>query len=495
MKILLINPAVLGMYKAAKIFTPPMGLTYIASYLRENGHNVQFIDCTVNDNSIDYSYADLVGITSCTYNYNTALEYAQQAHECGKTVVMGGVHVSCMPNEALMSGYVDYVVRGEGEETMLELVNVLESGGEKMFIEKIKGLSWYDKQDNVIKHNPDRPAISNLDKLPYPARDLLDIDYYKKMKLDKNKSTITVLTSRGCPYKCNYCVIPKINSRIWREREVNCVTDEVETLLNDYGFKAILFVDDNLTINKNRTIELCKEFIRRKLDFKWWCQSRADTIANNEDMVETMAEAGCITVFLGLESGSDKVLKNYNKKSTSDTGINAVDMLNKYGIGPFGAFIIGSYDETPEDIDKTINYSLELNLESAQYSILTPYPGTDIYKFLKDKLLTRNWDLFDGVHALFNTKHLSTQELNKILYKAYRKYYFRLKYFFNFSNKISTSSLLSLLHYAKNLKNKSWKNLYNLYKDKPIYEPLEDLNTQETKIEKPLTDISDEKGP
>jgi len=484
MKILLISPPVSGMYKAANIFTPPIGLLYIGSYLIANGHNIHFIDGTINNNPIDYSDADLVGITSCTYDYNQALEYAREAHESGKLVVMGGVHVSCMPDEALMSGYVDFVVRGEGEETALELANTLQSNGKNFKLDKVKGLSWYDKKNNVIKHNPDRHAISHLDSLPYPARDLLDINYYKKMKLDRSKPAINVLSSRGCPYKCNYCVIPKMNSRIWRQREVDCVADEIESVLDNYGFGAVVFVDDNLTINKNRTIQMCREFINRRLDFIWWCQSRADTIANNEDMVEAMAESGCINVFLGLESGNDKVLKSYNKKTTADIGVKAVNMLNKYSIRPIGAFMLGSDDETPEDIDMTINYSLDLNLDSAQYSLLTPYPGTDIYKVLKDKLITRNWDLFDGAHALFNTKYLTIHELNKFLCKAYKKFYFRLKYILDFSNGLSISSIVSLLNMVKNRKNKKIDKLYNAYNDKPIYEPLEDLIEQETKIEK-----------
>lgn len=461
------------MYKSAKVIIPPIGLLYVASYLRSHGHDVQVIDRTTMEGMIDYSHAEIVGITSMTLNFLEALRYAREAKESGKLVMMGGVHVSCSPSEALLTGNVDFVIRGEGEETALNLVTALDIEKNNFRPEKIEGISWYDKSSRKVIHNPDRSAIADLDTLPYPARDMLDISFYKQTTLHKTKPAITLLTSRGCPYKCNFCVVPKINSRRWRERNITNVADEIETLQKQFGFEAIIFVDDILTLNPQRTMEMCKEFIRRGFDIAWWCQSRADALVKNEEMTGLMAQSGCVTCFLGLESGNEKTLQAFNKRSTTDTGVQAVRTMNKYGIGAYGAFIIGADDETKDDINTTIEYARTIGLNTAQFSLLTPYPGTTIFRELKHKLVTFNWDLYDGTHSLFNTRHLTIPELNKLLNKAYRRFYLRPSYLIDSVKRLPYSTMFSLLKYVKDSRKRSINDLY-----KPTPNPvIDDIDT------------------
>ncbi len=477
MKILLINPPLHGMYKAAKVIIPPIGLLYVASYLRANGHDVEVFDNTTRQGPIDYSRADIIGVTSMTQNFPEALEYAREAKEAGKPVMMGGVHVSCSPSEALMSGGVDYVIRGEGEETALDLINALEAGKRHFNPRDIDGLSWLDHETSTIVHNRDRVPIENLDTLPYPARDLLDIGYYKQTTLNRTKPAITLLTSRGCPYKCNFCVVPKINSRKWREREVGSVVDEIESLQTDFGFEAIIFVDDILTINAKRTIAMCREFEKRGFDIAWWCQSRADTLVKNAEMTARMAESGCVTCFLGLESGNEKTLTAFNKRSSTDVGRRAVRTMNENGIGAYGAFIIGADDETEPDIMNTISYATSINLNTAQFSILTPYPGTDIFRDLKHRLVTFNWSLYDGAHALYNTRHLSIHQLNGLLKKAYRTFYLRPTYLLDGVKRLPFSALKSLLGYVRNSRKDISDELYRQTPN-PVYDDIDNLSRQ-----------------
>ncbi|MFQ6091455.1 MAG: B12-binding domain-containing radical SAM protein [bacterium] len=431
MKVLLVNPPLAGLYDSAGIVLPPLGLLYVAAVLREGGHHVRVLDLSANHRPLDFDGVDVVGITCTTSQYSRAIKYARAAKEAGKIVVMGGAHATFTAEEIFQTGSVDYVVRGEGEYTALELMNGLQRGGGAFDPGPIMGLSWFDRKEGRVVNNPDRPFVRDLDTIPYPARNLLAFESYQPQKLRVHTPSLTVLTSRGCPFHCTYCVVHRMNGRQWRSRHPVAVVDEIEEACQRYDFKEVVFLDDNLTFNVGRVLRLCHEMMRRNLNLTWWCMSRTDTIAKNEEMVAKMAQAGCTSVFLGLETANETVLQAYHKRATADVGAKAVALLKKYGISTLGAFMIGEVTESRQDIEKTIGYAVDLDPEVAQFSILTPYPGTTIFERLKDRLITRDWSKFDGAHGVFDSDHLTARQMEKLLRRAYQKFYLRPRRLFS----------------------------------------------------------------
>ena len=422
MRVLLINPKVCSALQATKTILPPLGLAYIAAVLKEGGHEVQLIDMSVYDGKPDFSRCDLVGVTATSSQLLDGLEFAKEAKELGKVVVMGGSHASFMTQELLKSGQVDYIVRGEGEYTMLELVNALEAEGKHFDPRKVPGISWQDKETGRVIDNPPRPFVRELDALPLPARELLDMEAYKITRL-QNLPCTSILTSRGCPYDCSFCCSTQLNGKKWRRRDAKLVVDEIELLVDRYGFSAIAFIDDNLAINVPRAKEMCDEIVRRGLKIKWWAMCSADPLVKSEELLEKMAASGCDKIFIGLETPNERVLEEYNKKASVDVGRRAVEALKRHGIKVMGAFILGEMYETEEDIMNTIRYANELKCESVQFSILTPYPGTRMFLQLQDRIITRDWRKYDGLHAVYRPYNVTPERLEKLLRKAWRNFY------------------------------------------------------------------------
>ncbi|OPX32140.1 MAG: hypothetical protein B1H40_02955 [Candidatus Latescibacteria bacterium 4484_181] len=420
MRVLLVNPSsAINLYRQFGGNLPPLGLAYLASVLREDAHQVEIADLEVEPGrKVDFSRYDLVGITSLTPQYSRALELARLAKKEGIHVVMGGYHVSFQDQEALSTGVVDYVVRGEGEHVFRELVNCLELGRK---VDDVPGISFM--KDGHLFRNPQAPYISDLDRLPLPARDLLPMDKYVTM-LDEHRAT-SMVTSRGCPFNCTFCVSSKMGGLKWRTRTIDSIINEIKDIKDRYGYRGFLFMDDNFTLNPKRVIQFAEQLIKRRLNIFWWCFSRVDTIVKNEYMVKKMAEAGARTVFLGVESANQETLDEYHKKITLRQLYRAWEILRDYKLKIWGSFIIGGVHETKKMIDQTIQLARKLNPDTAQFSILTPYPGTQLFKSVKDRIVVHNWDLYDGIHAVMRTKHLSPAEIQKSIVKAYSKFYLR----------------------------------------------------------------------
>jgi anaerobic magnesium-protoporphyrin IX monomethyl ester cyclase len=453
MNILLVVPPLPSLYYTANVIFPPLALMYVASVLEQDGHDVQIRDLTIDKSPIDYSSVDIVGVTCTTPQYNAALQIAKEAHEHGKIVLMGGVHVTFTAEETLKTGYVDYVIRGEGEDTVRELCRALQEHGRRFDPMKIHGISWYDPETKSVMHSPERHAIMDINRIPYPARHLVDMKGYPS-RLNNQRAT-TLLGSRGCPYKCVYCVVPNMNSAIYRQRSPESIVDEVEHIVDNYGVSGILFVDDNFTINIHNTMRFCEELMRRKIDILWWCQSRADTLLKHEEMVDKMAQSGCYMVFLGLESPNERVLKSYNKKLKGDEGEQVVKLLSKYGIKTMGSFMMGEIHETEEEVENTINYATHIDPTYAQFSILTPFPGTKLFAMIKDRILHFNWELFDGAHSVLRLDYLTKDQIEGLLKKAYKKFYLRASripfYLKNVLNPLRIKDSLRIVHRVRQL--------------------------------------------
>jgi anaerobic magnesium-protoporphyrin IX monomethyl ester cyclase len=422
MKILLINPANAGILRAVGVHFPPAGPLYLGSYLEKEGYHVEIKDFCTSGESPDYFKYDLVGISTDTTRHNKAMEIARRAKEADCIVVMGGPHPCYIDEEILASPWVDFIVHGEGEETLLELLKTLEGGGKDW--EGIQGLSF--QRDEEVVRTPPRPFIQDLDSLPIPARHLIDMDLYRKTKFG-DRAITPVVTSRGCPTNCNFCSSSSFFGRRWRVRSPDSVVEELEELYNKYGFGAVAFVDDNFTLSPERVVAISERIIRKGLDIWWWNFSRAENIVKNEEILEVMKRAGAKTIYIGVESANPQTLTELGKKMDLDTVVRAVEMLKRHGFEIFASYILGSPRDKAKDIHETIRFAKRLDTNVAQFSILTPYPGTALYEELKERIWTRHWSFYDSQHLVYKHEHISFIRMEWLLLKANFLYYTRSK--------------------------------------------------------------------
>ena len=421
MKILLINPPAINFYHRIGLKLPPLGLAYLASILRDKKHSVKIVDLNVEP--LDYRFLpykdfDIVGISVDTTRYPVSRKIAIAAKNHKVKVVMGGPHAAFFDEEILTSESVDYVIRGEGEHGMLDLVERLDSGGE---LERVDGLSFRDN-GNWFK-NPSRSFIQDLDSLSFPARELLPLNLYTH-NMGKRFSA-TMVTSRGCPFNCDFCSCSEFSGIKWRTRSVENIIEEISVLYNRYGYRAISFLDDNFTLNPNRVIEFCESILRRGWNIEWWAFSRIDTIIKNEKMVGLMAKAGLKQVFIGFESADQNTLDGFGKKLDTGNIFKGVEILKKNKIDIWGSFIIGALKESKEMVKKTIRFAKIIDPAFAQFSILTPYPGTKLYDSVKNRLLTNNWEIFWGGQPVIRLDKITPKELQRLIVRAYLSFYLR----------------------------------------------------------------------
>ena len=423
MNILLVSPYRGVMFELAGIRMQPLGVSYIAAALKAAGHDVQ-IQLLEDASALpDFTGADVVGISCNTVQFNSGLKVARMAKERGKVVIMGGAHPTSCPTEALKSGYVDYVVRAEGEITVVELLDGIKNSGKNFNPGKVFGISWVDKESGKVVHNPARPFIQDLDRLPFPIRDA-DWRYGNDGRHHKSVD-YPLITTRGCPYGCKFCDVHLVAGRRFRIRSIENVVREIEEVLTKYEPEKIIIVDDIINFNNERITELFNALIRRNIDAVRWVMGRGDHLIKNPETAGIMAEAGVQQMFLGIESPNERILKAYKKggKASGETSVKAVRLLKEHGIETWGAFIIGEPSETMEDINRTISFAKMINPGTAQFTILTPYPGTALWHEVEPKLLTRNWDLFDAMHSVFKTEHIQPKDLEHAVLKAYRSFY------------------------------------------------------------------------
>jgi anaerobic magnesium-protoporphyrin IX monomethyl ester cyclase len=384
-------------------------------------------------------------ITSTTSQYPLALKHANYAREKGKTVVMGGPHPSFMYEDILRTGQVDYVVVSEGELTSCELAEALAGG--RVVPEGIKGLAWLE--DGQVRTSQSRPFIEDIDTIPIPDRTFLNIDAYRRTKLEKVYPATTMITSRGCPFDCSFCVSTQLTGSRWRKHSVDHVIEELRELVEVYGFEGVFFSDDNFSVDMKRIRELCGRIIEEKIKVRWWAMSRADTIVRNEQDIPLMRESGCGTVFLGVESPDERTLEAYNKKSTADTSREAVEILHRNGIRVQGSYILGGPGETVADIRRAVKYACQLNAKITQFTLLTPYPGSRLYYDVKDRICTDDWSLFDGMHAVFDSEGASVEQREREHRRAYRKFYTRPSYLLKHWRTINYKKTFSLIKSLK----------------------------------------------
>lgn len=436
MKITFLNPPQPNSkYKFLGVVAPSLGIGYIAAVLEQNNYDVDVLDSSALELSYDEigeemlkRNPDIVSISALTPTIGAALDAADKIKNVkpDTIVVFGGYHPTFEYENLLKEEEsIDVIVRGEGEYTMLELVQKIESGGD---LKDVQGLAFIDdtSEDKTIIVTPDRPPIQDLDELPFPAFHLFPMEKYKILNITTNVATI--ITTRGCPMQCSFCSSAALHGKHLRRRSYENVVDEIEMRLQEQNIDTIAFMDDTFTLDVKFVKNFCEEIKRRGLKFWWGCTSRVDTLS--EELLEMMKDAGCITIFMGVESADQQMLDKMNKNITVRKTMNAFKLARKVGIRTIASCVIGMPEDTRESMKKTIDFVSSLKPNYALFSLATPYPGTRFYKetFEKNLIKIRDWSKYTLINPILETIDCSKDDLRSIQKKAFIKFYIRPGY-------------------------------------------------------------------
>jgi anaerobic magnesium-protoporphyrin IX monomethyl ester cyclase len=431
LKITLVNPPYPPNAHSHPPFIP-LGLAYLGAVAEKEGHQVTVIDCQGEKLTYDTFRqrikqvpSDIVGVTSTTLLYNSAktiMEIAREEQPNAVTMI-GGSHVSFWDENALNeSPAIDIIVRREGELTFLELLHRIEA---KKNFEGVLGITFRGGDGKIIR-NEDRPFLHDLDSLPSPAYHLLPLDSYHRM----GKTIFPIVTSRGCVQWCDFCSTVRMFGRGYRVRSPKKVVDDMEMLHNKYGQSQFTFYDDAFTVNRQHTLEMCADIKARNLDVTWDCETRVDAV--DKELLEKMHNAGCITIWFGVESGSERILDQMHKKIKPEGVRAAFKMAQKAGMMTIASAVIGFPGETEETAWETINFINSLNPDDIGFYVATPYPGTPMYEQVVKNgwLRVTDFNKYDTATPTFETPDLSMEKIREIKYKAHQKFYLRPSYVF-----------------------------------------------------------------
>ncbi len=437
MKIVLINPPWYFAGADDKIISQNLAIGYLAGFLRSQNIEVAIIDSLadgfsnherVNRNDKEYiqvglSYSDIcarigsdvthVGITvpfSHLAPISRQLAKAVKELDNKLQVVIGGVFPSTFPEEAL-TGNVDYVVRGEGEQSLLALMKGQEPA-------EIRGLVY--KKNGIVHNNGVSLSIANLDEIPFPARDMLPVEKYFSLspRMESNKRTFSMITSRGCPYDCNFCSVHSVYGYKWRGRSPSNVIAEVEMLVRNYNINHIEFEDDNLTLNKERAESIFDGLINLKRDITWSAHNGVRVDMLDKKLIKKMGKSGCVRLNLAIESGNKSVLNYMNKKLSLEKVVEVVRYCSEEKIRTIGFLLVGYPGETKESFAETLAFFkklLSMGLNGVAPFIVNPYPGTKLYdNCRRNNLLTKQIDI-DHFFSVWDANDIliSTDKFNK----------------------------------------------------------------------------------
>jgi anaerobic magnesium-protoporphyrin IX monomethyl ester cyclase len=443
MKILFINPPTINIIgtnlpqalQEVEDPMPPLGLMYLAAYLEKNtNYDIAILDCPIEgldydqlEKRLEQEKPEVIGITTMTFTLLDVIKTVQIIKRINPKikVILGGPHIHIYPEETIKIEGVDYLVLGEGERPLKDLLENL-GNTEKLY--EIKGIVFKDG-GKIINTGP-REAIKDLDELPFPARHLTPYKKYGSM-IARGFPVTTMFTSRGCPYKCLFCDRPHLG-KAFRGRSANNVVDEIEEC-QKMGIKEIFIYDDTFGVDRQRVLDICDEILKRKLEIAWDVRNRVNVV--DEEILQKMKEAGCSRIHYGVEAGTQKILDVLRKGITLDQARKAFALTKKVSIQTLAYFMIGSPTETRKDILETIKFMKKLNPDYVHIGITTPFPATDLYRLgLEEKVLPCDyWKKFaenpssDFVPFVWE-KELSREELFYLLKKAYRSFYLRPSY-------------------------------------------------------------------
>jgi len=433
-------------YNAPSFLLPPIELMYICGMLdNEKDVNIKFLDAIAENK--DYSefisifknfspdiFITILGIETIDKEIRFLSEIKTNLPDCN--IVAFGYLPTLFPEEILRKSAVDFIIKGEPEITVQKLYRALKTGS----FENLKGINGLVyKNRNKISYGLPQKRIEELDSIPFPMREVININKYSEPLMAKPFTTIQ--SSRGCPFKCIYCVPSYGRKVVFRSAEN--VVEEIKVCINRFKIKSIRFMDDTFTLNKERVIKICNLIKKEKLKFKWSILSRPDTIS--EDVLNSMKSAGCKRIYLGIESGLQRFLDFYRRGYDLKVIERAVRVIKKSNIEVVGFFISGFPIETKDEFRKTIDFAKRLKCDYYILDNLMPYPGTELFKMKKDKI---KFSLFPFISDFEDRDEIETRKREKEFYKAV---YFNTKFILGklFSLKFDLNNFISLLQHLK----------------------------------------------
>jgi anaerobic magnesium-protoporphyrin IX monomethyl ester cyclase len=444
MRILLINPPPppkqrvsrglmggFGMVVGDGLCYPPLDLMYVAAILRRDDHEVELVDAEARVTDPDEVLAraverapQVVGLatSSATIELDLALGDRIKQALPDTLVFVTGSQGSKIPDMAMGVSAIDAVVRGEPELSVSEMVSKLAAGEDPLSAD---GVSV--RRGDAIEHNPDRPMLKGdaLDALPFPSRDLLPNDPYRIPTMEGPMQTVQ--SSRGCPINCTYCGYVVAQGIPWRGRSAANVFAELQEVVQKHGVTNVVFRDPLFAYDRDRVLELCDMLTEAGLGLQWQCETAIKTL--DDEMLERMARAGCMSVSFGVESGNAELQKKYSrgKIKDHDHAKVVVDSCRRHGISTRGFFMIGFPEETPEMAAETINLAVYLDPDTVQFTAVTPYPDT---KLFKESMASRGDEDFDysrftGTTPVGVAQAMTGDQVSRLLRRAYRRFYLR----------------------------------------------------------------------
>ena len=402
----------------------PIGLAYVAAALEKSGFQVDMLDNYLLGKPIDEVKRELksrnpeiVGITCSSATYSRCVETAKAVKETLPSckVVVGGWHPSYKPESMLQHSEIDYVVMGEGERAMVELATHISKGGKGKAVADIAGVAY--RHEGKIVKNP-QSFISNLDELPFPAWHLLPLHLYdRRIEFLDAKPVDNMSIARGCPFNCAFCEIKQLWGTTCRIFSPPRILAEIKYLMANFGTRGIYFINDNFTIRKKETMELCSLIRENKLDIEWVCDTRADLISR--DLLKEMKAAGCKTIWFGGESGSPRILKKLNKTVTLEQTERALKMCREEGIQTACSFLLGIPGETVAEMNATFKFARKIDPDWCRFNVFVAVPGSALYDEVMQKGL---YDRIEDFAAYVKTDDFNYDSLIEIQRKFHRSF-------------------------------------------------------------------------
>lgn len=457
MKIALIRPN----YRS-HIITPPLGLGYLSGYLKKHGVNTVIIDGlkeNLNSKQLIQRILDIkpavAAITCLTAFYKETVSLSLELKENKITTIIGGPHPTFLPYRTLVESQADYVICGEGEIPLLDLVR------NNFRNDNVQGVYSLDNLKNEHHAVMKAKIVENLDDLPFPDWEQMNPHDYPKAPhgaVIRGFPVGVIVSSRGCPYECTFCAAPKFCDRKIRFRTPENVVEEIEYLIKNFKIKEVHFEDDNLTFNADHVENICRLLIEKKIRINWACPNgiRADKI--NPEIIQLMKDSGCYYFAYGIESANAQILKNIKKKESIESIENAIEMADRAGISTQGFFIFGLPGETRETIEENINFALKSKLSRAQFIILDVLPGSELWDTLQGEFIP-NWEKESYREPEWLPEGMTKEQLLAAQTRAFKEFYLRPKIFLKLLKLVNYRQLYYLI---KRLK------VYGLIKDRAI---------------------------
>jgi radical SAM superfamily enzyme YgiQ (UPF0313 family) len=442
-KIVFIEPKAPNLHIFSRFPLPRLGIIILGTMMKNRGWEVDiFVEEMREIDFESVKSADLVGISTITSTAPRAYALAERARELEIPVIMGGPHVTFLADEALE--HSDFVIRGEGEQTLMAFIDAWEKGRD---FSEIPNLSYRSGGETI--HNPLRPQVKDFDQIPFPDLSLLQ----STKRGIAGLSSIPVQTSRGCPFDCSFCSVTSMFGRQYRFRSTENIIEE----LRRYNSRKnlIFFYDDNFTADRKRVKELLETMVREKFKFKWTTQVRAD-VAKDLELVRLMKKARCHTLYIGFESVNPESLKAMKKRQTVEEIASAIKILRKHRINIHGMFVYGFDEDDWKTVKQTVKFAKKTRLNSTQFLILTPLPGSEFFDKVskENRIQFHDWALYDAHHVVFKPARLSLFDLQRAQIFSHKRFYSTIEMLRRFLK--GKWFDLGIATYARNL-NRTWQ--------------------------------------